>query len=37
VDLLLDAEARREAFHRVVARYNNFYARWSAKPLATAV
>jgi hypothetical protein len=37
LDLLLDAEARREAFHRVVARYNNFYARWSAKPLATAV
>jgi hypothetical protein len=36
VSLLLDAGARREAFRRVVARYNDFYARWSARPLAAA-
>jgi hypothetical protein len=37
VSLLLDAEARREALRRVVARYNDFYARWSAKPLTETV
>lgn len=37
VAFLLDAGARREAFHRVIARYNDFYARWSAKPLKAAV
>jgi hypothetical protein len=37
VGLLLDSRARREAFARVVARYNNFYARWSAKSLTETV